>query len=55
MMVSTDMPVLCIRNCGCRHPEKSHCLSCHRTSEKYKIKKKKVSNLEDETDHECFG
>lgn len=35
-----DIPLLCIKNCGCRHPERAHCQTCHQTNEKFKIKQR---------------
>ncbi|KAL4504163.1 hypothetical protein ABPG72_021001 [Tetrahymena utriculariae] len=49
MFLMPDMPMICVRNCGCRHPDRAHCFSCHKTSEKYKIKHKDDICCESET------
>ena len=37
MFLMPNMPMLCVKNCGCRNPDRAHCISCHKTSEKFKI------------------
>jgi len=40
MFLIPDMPFFCVKNCGCRHPERAHCLSCHKSNEQFKIKQR---------------